>query len=90
VGQHHAPGSLPRDEVSNDEGFLKYLVAHHIANQLSNALIEGKEFSTITPLHPSYHSLVDVQRVSRVLTDTAMYTEMRKFVSIDDQRKMAG
>ncbi len=90
VGQHHAPGTLPREKVSNDEGFLKYLVAHHIANQLSNAIIEGKEFYEITPLHPSYHSLVNVQKVTRILTDNTMYTEMRKFVSIDDTRKMAG
>jgi HD-like signal output (HDOD) protein len=86
VGHHHAPGSLPREAVSNDESFLKYLAANHIANQLSNALIEGKDYFSVTPLHPSYLDLVDIGRATRVLTDNAMYAEMRKFVSVDDQR----
>ncbi len=86
VGLHHAPASVPRQKISNDSGFLKYLVAHHIANQVSNALIEGKDFYAVAPLHPSYHDLVDPRKVTRVLTDNAMFTEMRKFVSVDDQR----
>jgi len=89
VGHHHAPGSLPREAVSNDEGYLKYLAANHIANQLSNAMIEGKDFYAVTPLHPSYHDLVDIRKVTRVLTDNAMYAEMRKFVSVDGQRMTA-
>jgi HD-like signal output (HDOD) protein len=83
VEMHHHPSFVDRDAMGLDTEHLKYLLLLFLSDQVAKLFAnEERDVFTVTPLHPSYHTLVNRKRLSGLVLDGSLFSEIRKAKSL--------
>ncbi|MFP5223679.1 MAG: HDOD domain-containing protein [Acidobacteriota bacterium] len=77
VEHHHAAAWTHRDALGLDHTAQKYLAALFIADKLSGVFSGGAE-EPVDPLHASFHSLVDRQRLEKIVLHPGLSRDIKK------------
>ena len=83
VEMHHHPSFIERDSIGLDTEHLKYLLLLFLSDQVAKLFAnEEKDFFPVLPLHHSYHTLVNRKRLSGLVLDGSLFSEIRKAKSL--------
>ena len=83
VALHHALPYHPATDLPPDREAMHYLLVLFLADQAARlfAGAEGYE-DRLNQLHPSYHSLIDRNKLSRLIVDAALMGQLREAEAI--------
>jgi HD-like signal output (HDOD) protein len=79
VEMHHVPSVAEADSIPLGGEDLKYLLALFLSDQIAKLFAsEDKSVSPTTCLSPSYHFLVQKKKLSGLMTDSSLFSEIKK------------
>jgi HD-like signal output (HDOD) protein len=83
VGLHHAPAYLPPTDLGLDNEAMQYLLVMFLADQAARLYAaKGGDEARVDRLHPAYHSLIDRNKLSRLMVDKSLMGQLREAEAI--------
>jgi HD-like signal output (HDOD) protein/tRNA A-37 threonylcarbamoyl transferase component Bud32 len=83
IDLHHAPSFLDKNDIALDDEHLKYVIVLFIADQAAKLFVSWNSTPVeVDALLPSYHPLIDRNRLMARITDTALLAQLREAESI--------
>jgi HD-like signal output (HDOD) protein len=79
VEMHHAPSMTEVDSITLSSEDLKYLLVLFLSDQIAKLFAsEDKSISPMAQLSPSYHPLVQKKKLLGLVTDSSLFSEIKK------------
>jgi len=82
VTLHHAPAHTAPEELKLDREALQHLLILFLANQAAGLFAGMGDDTGVERLHPSYHHLIDRNKLSQVLVDKSLMSQLREAEAI--------